>query len=65
MLTVQQLPQRFLMTLAPPRPDWDLDDPDHAKPESDDDYEYVEPDAVPTRVSPAEDHPFQIPVGPI
>lgn len=52
------------MTLAPPRPDWDLDDA--AKSVDDpDDYEYVEPDAVPTRVSPVEDHPFQIPVGPI
>ena len=54
------------MTLAPARPDWDLDDPDFAKPESDDDYEYVEPDAVPARrVDPSEDQPFQIPVGPI
>jgi hypothetical protein len=52
------------MTLAPPRPDWDLDDPDHAKPETDDDYEYVEPDAVPTRVHPNE-HPHEIPVAPV
>lgn len=53
------------MTLAPPRPDWDLDDPDFAKPETDDDYEYVEPDAVPTRVLPNGDQPFQIPVAPV
>jgi len=52
------------MTLAPLRPDWDLDDADDGV-DNPDDYEYVEPDAVPTRVSPAEDHPFQIPVGPI
>lgn len=52
------------MTLAPPRPDWDLDDAAEGI-DDPDDYEYVEPDAVPTRVSPAEDHPFQIPVGPI
>ena len=51
------------MTLAPLRPDWDLDDvgDDIDDP---DDYEYVEPDAVPTRVNPDE-NPYQIPVGPI
>ena len=53
------------MTLAPPRPDWDLDDAAESV-DDPDDYEYVEPDAVPTRrVDPSEDQPFQIPVGPI
>jgi hypothetical protein len=35
------------MTLAPIRPDWDLDDPDFAPEETDDDYEFEDPDAVP------------------
>ncbi len=52
------------MTLAPLRPDWDLDDTDTGV-DDPDDYEFVEPDAVPTRVDPDADQPFQIPVGPI
>lgn len=35
------------MTITFPRPDWDLDDPDHTEPETDDDYEYVDEPAVP------------------
>lgn len=52
------------MTLAPLRPDWDLDDPEFAPEPSEDDYEYVDPDAVPTRVIPP-DRETEIPVAPI
>lgn len=61
---MQRLLRRFLMTLAPLRPDWDLDDAREGV-DDPDDYEFVEPDAVPTRVDPDVDQPYQIPVGPI
>ncbi len=33
--------------VTPIRPNWDLDDPEFEVEESDDDYEYQEPDALP------------------
>jgi hypothetical protein len=46
------------MTLAPPRPDWDLDDAGDGV-DDPDDYEFVEPEAVPV------EWPFGTPVSPI
>lgn len=36
-----------MAVVMPVRPNWDLDDPDHAAEPSDDDYEFEDPDAVP------------------
>lgn len=36
-----------MAVVTPIRPNWDLDDPEHAVEETDDDFEYVDPDAVP------------------
>ncbi len=47
------------MTLAPLRPDWDLDDPECSPDPSDDEYEFVDPEAVPV------EWPFDTPVSPI
>jgi hypothetical protein len=51
------------MTLAPPRPDWDLDDREVV--DDPDDYEYVDPDAVPVRRVDPDESPSEIPVAPI
>lgn len=48
-----------MATVTPIRPNWDLDDPEFAEDESDDDYEFVDPDAVPTEWE------FGTPVAPI
>ena len=48
-----------MAVITPIRPDWDLDDPEFAPDESEDDYEFVDPDAVPTEWE------FGTPVGPI
>ena len=42
------------MTLAPPRPEWDLDDTD-AEETDDDDLEFVDPPAVPLTPLPEKD----------
>ena len=42
------------MTLAPPRPDWDLDYPEETDID-DDDLEFVDPDAVPLTPLPEKD----------
>jgi hypothetical protein len=43
------------MTLAPARPDWDLDYPDPNDESDDDDLEFTDPDAIPLPPIPEKD----------
>lgn len=43
------------MTLAPPRPDWDLDYPEETDTDDPDEFEFTDPDAVPLPPAPEKD----------
>jgi hypothetical protein len=43
------------MTLAPPRPDWDLDYPEETDTDDPDEFEFTDPDAVPLTPLPEKD----------